>query len=162
MHAFRSERAMSAYRWFLFLHVLGATSLFASIALEMACSLLPAAPLSRVVRRLAPAAMVLTLVSGAWMMRVVWGPHAWLFAGLVGLVAMGAAGFVWARRVARGRGDRLLVLALSQRVSIGVAVLALMTLRPEDATAWLVLAGGTGVGLLIASLASSVRAVSAR
>lgn len=146
---------MSAYRWFLFLHVLGATSLFASIALEIASALLPAPSLFVIPRRLAPAAMIGTLVSGAWMMRMVWGPRAWVVAGLVGLVAMGVAGVVSSRRIARGdRRDGVLVGALLQRVSIGIAVLALMTIRPEDASAWLLLAGGAAVGL-VASIGAS-------
>lgn len=126
---------------------------------------------------LGPFAMLTTLVSGMWMMAMGWGRQPWLVSALVGLVEMGIlGGLVSRRRVRRLRaalapetGSELsdafrsirsgkgFTASLRLRIAIGVAILALMTLKPDATGSSLILAAGTVVGLVASLVPLAVR-----
>ncbi len=122
--------------------------------------------------RLGPLAMLTTLVSGMWMMVVGWGRQPWLVGAFVGLVGMGLlGGLVSLRGIRRLRaalasetGSELLNVfrsvrsgnalkaSLRLRMAIGVAILGLMTFKPDAAGSLLLLATGTLVGLVASTI----------
>ena len=160
---------------FVFLHLTGATGLLAAIAVEGACVVVLARtrsveearavlrPLS-VSWRVAPVAMLTTLGSGAWLMSRGWGPRPWIFAGLAALTGMGLDGFRTRRRLAPLR--RALASPLEPesavpehdrpgppwlRAGLGLAALAVMTLRPGVVGSILFLAAAVALSSLVSA-----------
>jgi hypothetical protein len=162
---------MTGYPTLLFLHVLGATALLSTTAVEAAAVLLARRagssaqvqaalwPLAAT-RLLGPLSMLITLGSGGWMMARVWGAQPWLLGGIAALGWMALTGALAGRRLARlrqGREDgarpdpRAVAPALTlawQRVAAGVAAVALMTLRPGAMGSAVLVGLGIGLGLL--------------
>lgn len=113
------------------------------------------------------ASMVTLLVTGLALMRLRGGPEAWTVAALVEVALMMATGLVverrwrprWAATLAGGAGavgnalrtgTRTLLAALRFRLAGGVAILALMTLKPGQAGSLAMLASGIVVGAALA------------
>ena len=158
----------------VFLHVVGATGLLATIAVEAACLVLlvragSAEEARAVLRllsldgRLAPVAMLTTLGSGAWMMSRGWGAQPWIFGGLATLAWIGVTGALARRRLAPLRSSLERGTAHGEaagppvppalavpwhRAGAGLAALALMTLQPGAAASAMVLVAGIGLGAL--------------
>jgi hypothetical protein len=151
---------MTFYSIVLFLHIVGALGLFVALGLEW-ISLLslrrvgtiePAREWLRVfglVRWVGPISMGLLLLSGAHMMRAVWGGVAWIVIALATLVLMAGLGVLNGRRLAAiGRAtateggvlspafrqrlhDPLLWTSIQTRVAIAVGIVFLMTVKPD-------------------------------
>lgn len=175
---------MSSYPLVVLVHVLGTVGIFAAIGVEVASlERLRRATTPQEARlwlgllalpeRLGPMSMVMTLVSGVWLMAAAWGRQPWLASSIIGLVGMGVlGGVVTLRRTRRLRGALVvdtgsdltgalrsllsggaLTASLRLRIAIGVGILGLMTLKPDAAGSWLMLAAAAAAGL-IASMSS--------
>lgn len=178
---------MSVYAILIFVHVAGAIGMFAvwaidatvlaqllrSTTLEQARAVLA---LRRRVVPMAALSMVATGLSGALLMRRSWGPTPWLLTAIAAMVAIGITGIVSERRsraalraALAAPGERMpagaraaaarLAASLQLRVVIGVAILALMTIKPTLPGSLSIAAIAAGVGLAAAYRAS--RGVSA-
>lgn len=169
---------MTAYPFIVFVHVVGAVGIFATIAIEtVSLGRLQRAATPADARvwmsllalpwRLGPIPMSATLASGIWMMAVSWGPQPWLVSAFVGLVGMAVASVVSRRRTRRLRAalaaeppselplrsGQALTASLRLRIALGVGILGLMTVKPGAAGSWLILAAAAAAGL-IASIGS--------
>ncbi|BDG02879.1 DUF2269 family protein [Anaeromyxobacter oryzae] len=181
---------MSAYPILLFIHVVGAVALFGTLAIEVVSMRglrLADTPAEASVAigawpgRLAPLAMLATLVSGMGMMKI-WGNQPWILTSFVGLVLMGFAGGAVTQRRIRSiraalsaeseprlsdefrsaRSGAALTASLRLRIAIGTGILGLMTLKPPDATtSALLLAASVAAGLIAAIPLATRRAPAA-
>src|SRR5262249_31670985 len=126
--------------------------------------------------RLGPLAMLITLISGMWMAAMGWGRQPWLLGALVGIVEMGLlSGLVTLRGVKRLRAALAsesgtatsnvfrsmwsgtgLAVSLSMRIAIGVAILGLMTTKPDAVGSAVLLATATVLGLFAGVVLLSV------
>lgn len=128
--------------------------------------------------RLGGIAMLTLIASGAWMMATTWGHQWWIASAFIGIIGMGAAGgAVSSRRIRRLRAaldaekgpglsqafrtlqtSAALVASLRVRISLGIGIVALMSLKPTGAgTSLLILAAA-----LVAGLAASLPLAAAR
>jgi hypothetical protein len=139
---------VTPYTALVFLHVLGAGGMVAAFGMERAAlARLRGAASADEARaataqlaapsRLGPAAMIATLASGLVLMRMGWGPMAWLVGAVLALLAMiavGAALSVRARRRLRAAPHAAaaapLATSLRVRAALAVAIVGLMTLKP--------------------------------
>jgi hypothetical protein len=155
---------MDWYLLLLFVHVLAGVSLLSALAVEavaFAAMRSAATPEDRssplAVQRAAVGsesiAMATAVVAGIWLMAARWGPDAWTITALVAVAAMGALTSGETRRdlkriaagepatvadVVAGRLGRSVAI----RLGLGVAILALMTIKPGiAASAAIVVAG---------------------
>jgi len=127
--------------------------------------------------RVGPLAMVAILVSGLWMMSMGWGRQPWLVSAMIGLVAMALLGALFSLRQVRRlraalasessselsdalrsvRSGNALIASLRLRIAIGVAILGMMTFKPEAAGSWLILATGIVAGLVASLVPPALR-----
>lgn len=177
---------MSGYALLVFLHVLGAVAMFAAWSIEMvavqrlrrASSLKVALTwlaLCRLPARFGRLGMLTAAVTGVWMMATRWGPLPWMVAAIAGLAALLLIAVVLDRRAARaldttlagqpdrlpaglGRAGALLAASLRARVAIGVAILAMMTIKPGTTGSLLLLGAALAAGLLPATARARHRA----
>jgi hypothetical protein len=178
---------MSAYSIALFLHLVGVLTLFAGIGLEQtglhqlrnATSLAQIREWMLVLRRLrrfdGPAALLI-LVTGGYMAMRGAGQHAWVAAGIVGMVLMAAfgAGVGRPRFIAIGKAlpqadgpisptlrerlqDPILRASAATRAALGVAVVFDMVVKPAALGAVSVFVIALAVGA-----ATAVRGLGAR
>lgn len=170
---------MDSYALLVFLHVLGAVGMFAAWGIEAVtlgqlrqAGTVEQARASMQFRRrsatLGPIAMLTALVTGIWMMVARWSHQPWTAVALAGLILIVIVGVAFGRRAmprivaslaegterltpdARAAGE-ILALSLRLRIAIGVAIVALMTIKP-GALASLAIMGiaiviGLGTGL---------------
>jgi len=167
---------MDLYPLLIFLHVLAAVGLFASIGIEVvalgrlgsAATVDAARMWIGLLRTLFPLVAMLTIVvTGIWMSIVRWGDQAWIGASLLAIVGMAVVGAVTTRRLRRmstaltsesGPGlsrtfralqsSATLVASLWLRVAIGIGILALMTVKPDALGSIAILAAAVGSGLV--------------
>jgi hypothetical protein len=167
---------MDLYPLLIFLHVLAAVGLFASLGIEVVAlgRLRSAATLDAarmwigLLRTPLPLVSMLTiLVTGIWMSIVRWGDQAWIGASLLAIVGMAIVGAVATRRLRRmstaltgesGPGlsptfralqsSASLVASLRLRVGIGIGILGLMTIKPDALGSIAILAAAVGAGLV--------------
>ena len=184
---------MSAYSIALFLHLVGVLALFAGIALEQTGlrQLRNARSLAQVrewmtllrgLRRIdAPAALTI-LVSGGYLAEHGAGHHAWVAAGIVGMVLMAVLGaavgrprFLAIARVLpeydgpvspslRARIENpVLRASAAMRALIGIAVVFDMTVKPATAGAVIALVAAlvVGAGISLGRGMSARRAIAA-
>ena len=165
---------MTAYPFIVFVHVIGAVGIFATIAIETVVA--RKAPAGGDARgstrvwmsllalpwRLGPIPMSATLASGIWMMAVSWGPQPWLVSAFVALVGMAVASVVSLRRTRRLRAalaaeppselplrsGQALTASLRLRIALGVGILGLTTVKPGAAGSWRILAAAAAAGLI--------------
>jgi hypothetical protein len=178
---------MSAYSIALFLHLVGVLTLFAGIGLEQtglrqlrnASSLAQVREWMLVLRRLrrsdGPAALLI-LVSGGYMAVHGAGHHAWVAAGIVGMVLMAVlgAGVGRPRFIAIGKAlppmdgaitstlrerlqDPVLRASAATRAALGLAVVFDMVVKPAAVGAVIVFIVALAIGA-----ATAVRGVGAR
>jgi hypothetical protein len=171
---------MSAYSIALFLHLVGVLTLFAGVGLEQtglhqlrnAASLTQIREWMLLLRRLrrfdGPAALVI-LVSGAYMAMHGAGRHAWVAAGIIGMVLMAAlgAGVGRPRFIAIGKAlpatdgaisstlrerlhDPILRASAATRAALGLAIVFVMAVKPAAATVLVVFAIALGIGAVTA------------
>jgi hypothetical protein len=135
-----TEPSMDPYTLLVFVHVLAGVGMFSAWAVEVIAigqvlrSSDPGAARAwdRLVTRAqkwAIFAMTAVLLTGAWMMRLRWGPQPWLLAAVAGVVALAVVGIIGERRVRRTGAARSYRSVVS-RVALGVAILGLMTMKP--------------------------------
>ncbi len=184
---------MNAYSILVFLHVLGGVGIFIALAIEaIALGRLRSAEtlegartwtgLLAIPKRLGFPAMLATLVPGAWMMVVNWGPQPWIQAALLGFVAM-----VLVAVIVSGRGMRRLAeglraeagpglsaafralgtspalrASLRFRLAVATGILALMTAKPALSGSLLIMGAAVLVGLVPAAPFGRRRSAGAR
>lgn len=168
---------MTAYSLLLLLHVLGAIGMFTAWGIEgvaltqLAHATTSTAAASAVAlrRKIVPGAMVAMLtavVTGVWMMMVRWGHQHWEVGAVASLVAIGVIGIVADRRarpvlaglaesdarsIARRRvASDSLTVSLRMRVTLGVAILALMVVKPDLVWSIAFVAGAAAVCVALA------------
>jgi hypothetical protein len=179
---------MSAYSIALFLHLVGVLALFAGIGLEQVGlrQLRNAGSVSQVRewmtlmrgrRRIDGPAALIILVSGGYLMGHGAGYHAWVAAGLVGMVAMAVlgAGVGRPRFVAIGRAisatdgpvpatlrerieDPVLRLSAATRFALGIGVVFDMVVKPSAVGAAVVLIVALAIGATAALVRGAVGA----
>jgi len=171
---------MTLYAIALFLHITGALGLFAGFALEWtALSGLRRATTAeqarewasifRLVRGIGPVSVGLLLVFGIYLTVASGGPTPWIGLGFLSLVAIMALGAVSGVRFGRAAASTvvgsgplsvharatlrrpLFVWSLRLRVALALAVVFLMTVKPETPAA-LAIVGGA---LVLAALATA-------
>ena len=177
---------MSVYSGAVFLHVVGALGLFASIGVEQASlgSLRRAHSNAQVrewvavlggLRRVDAPSGILILVTGFYMMATRWGQQAWIGLALLGIVAMVVIGIAGTgRRVNAIRksvpvvdgpvsaalrdrlNDRVLLVAASLRAAIGLGIVFNMTVKPNAVGALTAM----GVAVVVGAVAALVRSPS--
>jgi len=180
--------AMSAYSIALFLHLVGVLALFAGIGLEQiglrqlrnarsVAQVREWMTLMRGRRRIDGPAALAILVSGGYMMGHGAGHHAWVAAGIAGMVAMAVlgAGVGRPRFVAIGRAisatdgsvpsslrerieDPILRLSAATRFALGLGVVFVMVVKPGAVGAVVVLI----IALAIGAAAALTRGAGAR
>ncbi len=170
---------MTAYTIILFLHIVGALGLFASLGLEWA-SLAYARRASSAegarewlslrswVRRLGPGSLALLLLSGLYMMATSWGGVAWIIVALGALVLIAIIGGVLTgtrqgpieRAAAAERGgvspalrqqlnDPLLWVSIELRTAIAMGIVFLMTVKPDGVGSLLTIGIAVVAGLAL-------------
>jgi hypothetical protein len=172
---------MSAYSIALFLHLIGVLTLFAGIGLEQTgLRQLRNAPslaqvrewmlLLRRLRRLDGPAALIILVSGGYLAQHGAGHHAWVAAGIVGMVMMAVLGAVVGRprflaiakalpategpvsAALRARiEDPVLRASAATRVALGLGIVFVMVVKPS--------AVGTVIVFVIALLMGAATAI---
>jgi hypothetical protein len=170
---------MTSYNLLVFLHVLGAVGIFAAWGMETVVlgQLRHAATVDQARswtalrgrwRRTGPIAMLTTLATGLWMMRFGWGHQPWIATAFVGLILIVFIGVTFERGAAPGlaaalgdRPERLqsslrdthgwLATSLTLRIAIGIAILGLMTAKPDALGSLVILAAAIvlGVGMTL-------------
>jgi hypothetical protein len=178
---------MSAYSIALFLHLVGVLALFAGIGLEQiglrqlrnarsVAQVREWMTLMRGRRRIDGPAALAILVSGGYMMGHGAGYHAWVAAGIAGMVAMAVlgAGVGRPRFVAIGRaisatdgpvssslrdriGDPILRLSAATRFALGLGVVFDMVVKPGAVGATVVLIIALAIGAAVAVRGSGTR-----
>lgn len=169
---------MMLYSLLVFLHVLGAVGMFVAwgadgvtlMQLARASSPNEIRHTMAFRRRVMPAAMgamILALVTGVTMMILRWGYQPWEAGSIAALVTIAVVGLATARRVKpvlqaamagpeERAGEQVrralptLALSLHVRVALGVAILALMTVKPDEAGTVAILGSVAAVALTIA------------
>lgn len=161
----------------LFLHIVGALGLFASLAIEQAAlvNLRRAASteqarewlsLMRALQRIQGPSALLLLVTGLYMMITSWRGQAWAASGLVGMVLMAIIGMVVSGRRMKGVGlampaaegplpltvrDRLADPALRMsafvRVGLALGIVFNMSVKPSTSGAVAALVVATVLGI---------------
>jgi len=179
---------MSAYSIALFLHLVGVLALFAGIGLEQVglrqlrnagsvAQVREWMTLMRGRRRIDGPAALIILVSGGYLMGHGAGYHAWVAAGLVGMVAMAVlgAGVGRPRFVAIGRAisatdgpvpstlrerieDPVLRLSAATRFALGIGVVFDMVVKPSAVGAAVVLIVALAIGATAALVRGAVGA----
>jgi uncharacterized membrane protein YjjP (DUF1212 family) len=168
---------MNWYPLLVFLHVLGAVSMFAAWGVEAVLlqrlrrtvtidEARTSAHHLRKYGRMAPVAMLAVLATGMAMMTQ-WGPQPWMSAAFGALIVIGVIGGVTGRRMrpriaAALAGEQggaptgiaatagSLAVSLQLRVAIGVGIIGLMTMKPGAQGSLLILGVATVTGLLVA------------
>lgn len=149
---------MDLYDALLFLHLAGATAMFAGWAVEFRVLVGRQGP-SRADRAalLGPIGMTVAFLSGVAMMIWRWGPQPWMPVAIGGVVLLIVVGVGATIAVRKGRGDparrrRIEVASLGARVGIGLALLAIMAAKPGTMVSIALLAFGLLAGLVPAAL----------
>lgn len=174
------------YSILLFLHIVGALGLFASLAIEQAglVNLRRAQTIAqarewlsllRTLQRIqGPSALVL-VATGLYMMATRWSHQAWAGLGLVGMVVMAIVGISVTGRRMKGIGrampaadgplpgalrarldDSALGTSASVRVALALGIVFNMSVKPATPGAVAALVVATGLGLLAARLTRGV------
>lgn len=166
------------YPFLVFLHVIGAVGMFTAWGIEAAAlsQLHQAITLDQIRaslslrRRAVPVgavSMPMAVATGVWMMRIRWGFEPWMLAAFAGLALIVVAGVALERRampplaaaVTAGAerlegtvlvASRRLWTSLRLRLAIGVAILALMTMKPGPLGSVAVVGAAIVVGLATA------------
>ena len=141
---------MSLYSLALFLHIVGALTLFALLAIE-GVSLRQGVAAARLNRVLGPISAVLILVPGLYMSATTWGWQGWILFSFATYLLIAVLGAVTGIRLMMGRLDHQ-VATVSWLVRIGMAlgVVFVMTVKPTAAVA----AASVVVGALVGAAAS--------
>ena len=171
---------MSLYSVALFLHITGALGLFAGLAHDWTTlsALRRATTVDQVrewisvyplLQRIGSASVGLLLVFGLYMTVTAWGPTAWISLGFFSLVAIAVLGAVSGVRLGRAAPSivarsgtlsadaravlrrPLFVWSVRLRVALALAVVFLMTAKPEG----LLALGIVGVALLLGAIAAA-------
>jgi hypothetical protein len=181
------ETAMSVYNLALFIHILGAFGLIATLAveavalrgfrtardMEAARGWLGA---GRAVRIMAPASIVVVLIVGLYLTAASGGGKPWILIALLGLILIAVIGGVLTgTRMARiasaleqGGGslspqlvrmlqDPVLVTSAGLRTALVIGILFLMTTKPSLLVSLIVLVIAAGAGLLAGQIGSGGR-----
>ena len=137
---------MSLYSFALFLHIVGALSLFALLAIE-GVSLQRGVAAARLNRVLGPISAVLILVPGLYMSATSWGWQGWILVSFAAYLLIAVVGAFTGIRLMMGRLD-LQVATVSWVVRIGMAlgVVFVMTVKPAAFVAATSVVIGTLVG----------------
>jgi peroxiredoxin len=148
------------YPFAVFIHIVGALGLFATLALEwLAVTQLRRATTAsesstwlRVlpyVRRIGPPFMAVIVVPGVAMALTRWNFLAWPAAALLGMAGMIAASLLLSRRPTQA------ALSVELRIAIALGIVALMVFKPDLWSSLLVLVGaailGTGASIIARS-----------
>lgn len=179
---------MSFYLVIVYLHIVAALGLFATLAIEWAglYQLRRAVLVSQVrdstqllgaLRRVGGPSALLLLITGVYLSATGWGMQTWIVLGLLGLVLMASLGAVLTGRrmgpIARdlpGEGgippavlqrihDPVLVVSAWLRTALGLGVVLLMTLKPAGWLALTAFAASLIFGLAIGLAAGSGRGI---
>lgn len=169
---------MNSYLFLIFIHVLGAAAMFAAWAAESmtilqlrrATSVDEAQSFMRLLkkqRHWGPVAMLVVLATGIWMGISLWGHQHWMATAFAAMILIAIVGVALSRRTMPRLKEILadkpgylpgdfsaatvpLVASLQVRISIGVGIVALMTMKPGLAGSLLILSIAIGMGIILA------------
>jgi hypothetical protein len=142
------------YQLLVFLHVLGAVGIFVALGIESA-SLGRLEGAIALPRRLGPIAMIVAIAAGISLMAKGWGRQPWILGAVVGLIGMIATSGVVSARGGWRRPAAAATVSLRLRIALAIGIVALMTVKPGAAGAWLILIASALAGLLAIPAATS-------
>ncbi len=138
---------MTLYSIALFLHIVGAVSLFVLLTVE-GVTLRQGTTAARFNRVFGPISALLILVPGLYMVAAGAGWAAWVGVGLVSWVLIAVIGAITGISVLRGRmSRRSAAISWSARVGIAVAVVFVMTVKPGLLVSIMAAMAGAAAGL---------------
>ncbi len=148
---------MSLYSIALFLHIVGALTLFALLAIE-GFTLGQRIPAARLNRILGPISAVLILVPGLYMVVTSWGWKGWILVGIAAYVLIAVLGAFTGIRLMMGRLNyQIATDSWLVRVGMALAVVFVMTVKPAVVVAVASVAIGALVGGAVSLAARQVR-----
>lgn len=167
---------MNSYLILIFFHVSGAVGMFAAWGMEAttlswlrrSLTVREARVFTKRLKKqgpLAPSAMIVTLGTGIWMMALRWGHQYWMSGTVIALVLIMVTGVVMSRRLMpridtffAGKPEQLstdfrtwitaLAVSLRMRISIGLGIVGLMTIKPALTGAAVIMAIALSIGII--------------
>lgn len=138
---------MTVYSIALFLHIVGALALFVLLTVE-GVTLRQGTTAARFNRTFGPISALLILVPGLYMVAAGAGWAAWVGVGIVSWVLIAVIGAITGISLLRGRlSPRLAAISWSARVGMAVAVVFVMTVKPDLLASSLAVVAGVLAGL---------------
>ena len=137
---------MTLYSVALFLHIIGAVLLFVLLTIE-GVGLRQGFAAARLNRILGPLSALTILVPGLYMVMSEWGWIGWVVIGIAAWVLIAVAGAATGISVLAGRlNARTAALSWSIRVGVALAVVFIMTIKPDAVTAAIAVLVGAVIG----------------
>jgi hypothetical protein len=137
---------MSLYSIALFLHIVGALLLFVLLTVE-GVALRQGFMAARLNRVLGPVSALTILVPGLYMTASQWGWKGWIVVGITAWVLIAVAGAVTGISLLAGRlNTRAAAASWSIRVGMALAVVFIMTVKPDLLLAVVAVAIGAALG----------------
>ena len=146
---------MTVYAVALFLHIVGAVLLFATLTAE-GVSILYGGSAASINRVIGPISALLVLVPGLYMVATTWGWKPWVLVGIAAWVVVAVLGTVNGIRSARS-GRAASAASWWIRVGLVVGVLFVMTIKPDLVGSVLSVVIGAAVGWLVSAVTRRAR-----
>jgi hypothetical protein len=137
---------MSLYSISLFLHIVGAVLLFVLLTVE-GVSLRQGFMAARLNRILGPISAVTILIPGIYMVASEWGLKGWVVVGIAAWVLIAVAGAATGISLLAGRLDlRTAAFSWAIRVGVALAVVFIMTVKPDLIASAMAVVAGAVIG----------------
>ncbi len=137
---------MTLYSVALFVHIVGAMLLFVLLTIE-GVGLRQGFNAARLNRILGPISAVTVLVPGLYMVASEWDWNGWVVVGIAAWVLIAVAGAATGISVLAGRlNDRTAALSWSIRVGVTLAVVFIMTIKPDATSSAVAVLIGAVIG----------------
>ena len=137
---------MNLYSIALFLHIVGSLLLFALLTIE-GVALRQGFMVARLNRVLGPISALAILVPGAYMVASQWGLKGWIVVGIASWVLIAVGGAATGVGLLTGRLDiRAAAVSWSVRIGMALAVVFIMTVKPDLAVSTIVVVAGAVFG----------------
>ena len=137
---------MSLYSIALFLHIVGSLLLFVLLTIE-GVGLRQGFMAARLNRILGPISALAILVPGVYMVASEWGLKGWIVVGIAAWVLIAVAGAATGVGQLAGRlNTRAAAVSWSVRIGMALAVVFIMTVKPDVAVSTIVVVAGAVVG----------------
>jgi hypothetical protein len=137
---------MSLYSIALFFHIVGSLLLFVLLTIE-GVGLRQGFMAARLNRILGPISALTILVPGVYMVAAEWGWNGWIVVGIAAWVLIAVAGAATGISLLAGRlNTRAAAVSWSVRIGMALAVVFIMTVKPDVAMSTIVVMAGAVLG----------------